>query len=91
MTRADLAVEVMKQVGGSKKDAATYVDAVLEGIKIGMKRDCEVKLANFATISTSVKPSHEALNPRNGNKVIVPDKVVPKMKFAPAIKEYLNS
>lgn len=90
MTRAGLAIEVVNQIGGSKKDAATYIDAVLEGIKVGMKRDGEVKLANFGTLSTSKKDSHEATNPRTGQKVTVPEKVVPKIKFASAIKEFLN-
>lgn len=91
MTRADLIIEVAKQTGGSKKDAAAYIDAVLKGITEGMKRDSQVKLANFATISTQVKPEHEARNPKNGEKIIVPDKVIAKVKFMPAVMNYLNS
>lgn len=91
MTRQDLAYEVTKQMGGSKKESYAYIDAVINGIKIGMKRDGEVKLNGFGTFMSVLKPSHESKNPRTGEKVIVPDKHHPKLKFSPIIKEYINS
>jgi nucleoid DNA-binding protein len=91
MTRADLVIEVAKIAGGSKKDAAKYVEAVLEGIVNGMKNDGGVKLANFGNFQTVVKPAHKAHNPATGETVDVPDRVFPKMKFSPSIKEMLNA
>ena len=91
MTRTELAIEVARQLGGSKKDAAKYIDAVFEGIKIGMKNDGEVKLNGFGTFTSVLKPSYESKNPKTGEKVIVPDRNHPKIKFSPLLKEYLNS
>lgn len=91
MNRIDLAVEVVKEVGGSKKEASMYIDAVLKGIAAGLKNDGKVSLANFGVFSTSVKPAHEAHNPATGAVVNVPEKVVPKMRFSESMKDYLNS
>ena len=91
MTREDLVYKVTEKMGGSKKESGEYIDAVLEGIKYGMKNDGEVKLNGFGTFSSVLKPSYESRNPKTGEKVIVPDRNHPKIKFSPLLKEYLNS
>lgn len=91
MTREELAYEVTKTMGGSKKESYAYIDAVLDGIKLGMKNDGEVRLNGFGTFTSVLKPSHESRNPKTGEKVIVPDKNHPKMKFSTSVKEFLNS
>lgn len=90
MTREDLVYKVTEKMGGSKKESGEYIDAVLEGIKYGMKNDGEVKLNGFGTFSSVLKPSYESRNPKTGEKVIVPDRNHPKIKFSPLLKEYLN-
>ena len=90
MTREDLVYKVTEKMGGSKKESGEYIDAVLEGIKYGMKNDGEVKLNGFGTFSSVLKPSYESKNPKTGEKVIVPDRNHPKIKFSPLLKEYLN-
>ena len=91
MTREDLAYEVTRQMGGSKKESYAYVDAVLDGIKLGLKRDGKVQLYGFGTFETVFKPSFESKNPKTGEKVVVPDRKHPKLKFSPMAKDYLNS
>ena len=91
MTREDLAIEVTKVMGGSKKESYEYIDAVLDGIKLGLKNDGEVRLNGFGTFSSVLKTSFESKNPKTGEKVIVPDRRHPKVKFSKTIKEYLNS
>lgn len=91
MTREELAYEVTKTMGGSKKDSYAYIDAVLDGIKYGMKTDGEVRLNGFGTFTSVLKSSHESRNPKTGEKVIVPDKYYPKVKFSTSVKELLNS
>lgn len=90
MTREDLIYKVTEKMGGSKKESGEYIDAVLEGIKYGMKNDGEVKLNGFGTFTSVLKPSYESRNPKTGEKVIVPDRNHPKIKFSPLLKEYLN-
>ena len=91
MTKEDLSVEVVRRVGGSKKEAIRYIDAVADGIKVGMKRDGKVSISNFATFIGKVKPAYEARNPKTGEPVHVPDRVHPKIKQAPIVEEFLNS
>ena len=66
MTKEELVYEVTRQLGGSKKKSSEYIDAVLEGIRIGMKKDGEVKLNGFGIFSSVLKPSYESKNPRTG-------------------------
>ena len=91
MTREDLAYEVTRIMGGSKKDSYAYIDAVMEGIKLGMKRDGQVRINGFGTLQSVLTPSHESRNPKTGEKVIVPDRYYPKAKFTKGMKDYLNS
>ena len=69
MTREDLAYEVTRIMGGSKKDSYAYIDAVMEGIKLGMKRDGQVRINGFGTLQSVLTPSHESRNPKTGEKL----------------------
>lgn len=91
MTREELAIEVTKTMGGSKRESYAYIDAVLDGIKVGMKADGEVKLNGFGIFSSVLKPSFESRNPKTGEKIVVPDRRHPKIKFSRTMKDYLNS
>lgn len=90
MTRTELAIEVARQLGGSKKDAAKYIDAVFEGIKIGLERDDKVAINSFGVFYTLTKPPYKSKNPRTGEVVDVPERRHPKVRFSGSIKEYLN-
>ena len=39
MTKVGLAIEVARQMGCSKKEAMKYLDAVFNGVKIGLEQD----------------------------------------------------
>ena len=91
MNKVDLSVEVVKRIGGSKKEASKYIDAVLDGILEGMKNDGKATFANFGTFSSQLKKAHTARNPRTGDPVEVPDRYHPKFSFANSVREYLNS
>lgn len=90
MTRSDLAIEVARQLGGSKKDAANYIDAVFEGLKIGLERDGKVSINSFGTFYTLNKPAFMSKNPRTGEIVNVPERRHPKVRFSSSLKKYLN-
>lgn len=90
MTRADLAIEVARQLGGSKKDAMNYIDAVFEGIKIGLERDDRVAINSFGVFYTLTKAPYTSKNPKTGQVVEVPERRHPKIRYSSSVKERLN-
>ena len=96
MDKKELVVEITKNVNGkvanaTKKDSAIYLDAVIDAIKEGLKKDGSVKLHGFANLSTVVVDAHVGRNPATGEDVKVPKKIRAKAKFSNNFKEYLNA
>ena len=65
MNKAALVNEVQKLLGkGTSKAAAERAtDAVLTGMKRGLKRDKEVSLVGFGTFAHATRPARNGFNP----------------------------
>ena len=57
-----------------KKDLEKFTNIILKEIKISLKRGERVELRGFATFSIRKQKSRKSRNPRNGQKVLVPEK-----------------
>lgn len=91
MKKADIITAVQEIVGGTKKESATYVDAVLEAIMSGVAVDGVVDIHGFAKFEKIHKDSKTARNPMTGEAVHVPAKDVPKCTFKKAFKDVVNA
>lgn len=65
MNKAALVNEVQKLLGKSTSRAAAEraTDAVLAGVKRGLKRDKEVSLVGFGTFAFATRPARNGFNP----------------------------
>jgi DNA-binding protein HU-beta len=65
MNKAELVDAVQQQLGkGTSKAAAERaIDALLAGIKQGLRRDREVQLVGFGTFAITVRPARRGFNP----------------------------
>ena len=90
MTKMDLATEIVRQLGGSKKQACMYIDAIIEGIKVGMKRDGQVKLSGLGTFWASTQKPRTITHPVTREKVYIDQKKIPIAKFSDEVKDYIN-
>lgn len=65
MNKAALVEEVQKHMenGTSKAAAERALDAVLAGVKRGLKRDKEVSIVGFGTFALAVRPARNGYNP----------------------------
>lgn len=82
LTRADLAEAVYRQVGLSRSESASLVEAVLEEISQAAIRGEQVKLSSFGTFSVRQKNERIGRNPKTGQEVpITPRRV---MMFRPS-------
>jgi nucleoid DNA-binding protein len=66
MNKADLVESVQKTLGKetSKALAERAVDAVVEGIKVGLKRGKTVQLVGFGTFKVVQRKARTGVNPR---------------------------
>lgn len=65
MNKAELVDEVRKLLGNGTSKASTerVVEAVLDAVKRGLRRDKEVALVGFGTFAAAVRPARRGFNP----------------------------
>ena len=90
MNKVELTKSVATRIGATQKDAAVYVDAVIESIKDGMIEDGKVQIVGFGTFEVKERAEREARNPQTGETMTVKACKVPKFKAGKALKESVN-
>jgi DNA-binding protein HU-beta len=83
MNKAELVEAVHKQLGAdsSKASAERAVDAVLDAVKRGLKRDREVQVVGFGTFAAAVRPARRGFNPHTQQPMRIP--AVKTVRFKP--------
>lgn len=83
MNKAQLVIEVQKKLGGetSKAAAERAIDAVIECIKKGIKKDKTVQMIGFGTFSVTKRAARTGVNPQTGEKLKI--KASKSVKFKP--------
>ncbi|MGB0743685.1 MAG: HU family DNA-binding protein, partial [Opitutales bacterium] len=71
MNKAELVAEVQKSLGAdtSKAGAERAVEAVIEAVKKGIKKDKGVQLIGFGTFSVTKRAARDGINPQTGEKI----------------------
>lgn len=91
MNKAELVAEVQKSLGAdtSKAGAERAVEAVIEGIKKGVKMDKNVQLIGFGTFSVTNRAAREGVNPQTGEKIQIKASKAVKFKAGAGLKAVL--
>lgn len=87
MNKKELVNYIAESAGITKKDANTLLNSVVEGINTGLKCDGKVGLVGFGTFSLVKRNARTARNPKTGEAIAVPAKIVPKFKASNTLKE----
>lgn len=87
MNKANLIDFVASETNLTKKDSRIAIEAVLNGITEGLNADGKVALVGFGSFLLVNKKARTARNPKTGEAVDVPAKVVPKFRPSAALKE----
>lgn len=85
MNRLELVSAVAEKTGVSAKDSEKVINATIETIKELLKKGDTLTLVGFGTFSTHSRKETEARNPKTGEKIAVPAKVVAKFKASSKI------
>lgn len=89
MNKAELVLEVQQTLGedASKALAERAVDAVIESIKKGVKKDQSVQLIGFGTFSITERAARTGVNPKTGEKIQIAASKTVKFKAGAGLKE----
>ena len=94
MKKSELVDELSARTGFYKKNMREVVDALadiviehFETAEIGA--DSEFHLAPGIVLIGKRKPEGEAVDPRNGEKIISPEKVIPSAVFKQSLRQKL--
>ena len=82
MTKADLVAQVADAVGArvTKRDCRLAVDAFLDAVKDALASGDNIEIRGFGTFKARHRKARVARNPRTGEAVPVPPRVVPVFK-----------
>jgi DNA-binding protein HU-beta len=71
MNKSELVALVQKHLGNetSKAAAERALDAVLDGIKAGLKKDHSVQLVGFGSFKVSARKARVGINPKTKEKI----------------------
>jgi DNA-binding protein HU-beta len=90
MSKAEIVELVAKQAEISKAAAGRAVDAMLEGITKGLKKEGKVTFVGFGTFSAKKRAAREGINPLTKEPLKIPAKKVATFKAGSKLKDALN-
>lgn len=90
MSKTELVEFIANKAGLTKTDATRALDACLEGIVSGLKKDGKVALVGFGTFSAKKRAAREGINPLTKEPLKIPAKTVASFKAGSKLKDALN-
>ena len=87
MSKTELVEFIANKAGLTKADATRALDACLEGIVSGLKKDGKVALGTF---SAKKRAAREGINPLTKEPLKIPAKTVASFKAGSKLKDALN-
>ena len=90
MSKTELVEFIASKAGLSKADANRALDAAIEGISTGLKKEGKVTLVGFGTFSAKKRAAREGINPLTKEPLKIPAKTVASFKAGSKLKDALN-
>ena len=86
MNKVELVTAVQKSLGSSKADAERAVNAVIDGVKLGIKKTKTVQLIGFGTFKIGNRKARLGVNPKTGAKIKIKASKTVKFSAGKAFK-----
>lgn len=90
MTKAWLVDFIAEKADLTKADAGRALDAMMEGVTKGLKKEGKVTLVGFGTFTAKRREGRTGRNPQTGEPVQIAARVVPGFKAGNKLKDALN-
>jgi DNA-binding protein HU-beta len=91
VNKNDLIAAVAERCGMSKADVTKAVDAILDTTTEALKKNDDVRLVGFGTLTVAERAASEGRNPRTGQPIRIPASKQPRFKAGKALKDALNA
>ena len=90
MGKTELVEFIAAKAGLSKADALRAVDAFVEGVVEGLKKEGKVTLVGFGTFDAKKRDARDGINPLTKEPLHIPAKTVASFKAGSKLKDALN-
>ena len=90
MGKTELVEFIAAKAGLSKADALRAVDAFVEGVVEGLKKEGKVTLVGFGTFAAKKRDARDGINPLTKESLHIPAKTVASFKAGSKLKDALN-
>ncbi len=90
MNKSELVAIVADKADLTRKQAEVAIDAVLEGIRDGLKEGEKVVLSGFGTFEVRTRAARTGRNPRTGEDITIPEQKTPAFKAGKMLKDSVN-
>ena len=81
MTKGDLVAHISRNTGLSRTQASMALDSIVDGIKVGLRKDGSASLTGLGTFKMTRREARKGRNPKTGESINIPAKNV--IKFRP--------
>jgi integration host factor subunit beta len=86
LSKQDIINTLSEEVNLSQKDMAIVVETILSTIVDTLKRGDKVEIRGFGSFRVRHKKAREGRNPKTGEKISIPAKRIPYLKFGKELR-----
>lgn len=90
MNKTELVEAVAGATGGTKADAQSHVDAVLDVITGALQKGDKVSVTGFGTFEVRDRAARQGRNPQTGETIQVKASKAPAFKAGKSLKDAVN-
>ncbi len=90
MSKTELVEFIAAKAGLTKADALRALDATIEGITSGLKKEGKVTLVGFGSFAAKKRAARDGINPLTKKAIKIPAKMVASFKAGSKLKDALN-
>jgi integration host factor subunit beta len=91
MTRSDLVTLLAERFSQlSQRDSELAVKTLLDAMSDALARGHRIEIRGFGSFSINRRPPRTGRNPRSGEQVAIPEKLVPHFKPGKALRENVD-
>ncbi len=91
MNRADIIEIVSNATGLSQVEVSAVFQGILSTISSELKKGGYIELRRFGTFKCVQRAERKAANPRTGELVMIPERVMPVFKPSPILREAVKN
>jgi integration host factor subunit beta len=92
MTRSDLVAKLGERFSQlTHRDTEFAVKTILDAMSDALARGHRIEIRGFGSFSINRRPPRMGRNPRSGEQVVIPEKLVPHFKPGKALREAVDA